>query len=92
MLAAQVNYLAVHQNHLKPEQIVGGDAVFEAVHTARVLGHVPADGAGNLARGVGCVVEAVCIDCLANGEIGDARLDHRTAVRVIDLEHFVELG
>ena len=42
--------------------------------------------------GIGRVVEAGVLDRLRDGEIGDARLDHRHAVVEIDLADAVELG
>ena len=62
MLAAEPHHLAVRQHHLEPEHVVGGEAVFQAVHAARVLGDVAADRAGDLARRIGRVVEALVLD------------------------------
>ena len=91
VLAAEAHHLAVHEHDLEAQDVVGGDAVFQAVDAARVLGDVAADGAGDLARRVGRVVEAGVPDRLGDGEVGDARLDHGAAVSVIDVEDAVEL-
>ena len=58
MLAAEPDHLAGDQHHLDAEHVVGGQAVFQAVHAAGILRHVAADRAGDLRRGVGRIVEA----------------------------------
>ena len=92
MLAAQPHHLAVHQHHLDAEQVVGGQAVFQAVHAAGILRDVAADRAGDLRAGIGRVVEALVLDRLGDAEVGDAGLHPGAAVGVVDLEHPVELG
>ena len=49
----------VRQNDLHPEDVVRGDAVVQAVRTARVFGRVAADGARLLAGRVGRIEQAV---------------------------------
>ena len=92
MLAAQANDLARHQHQLAAEQVVGGHAVFQAVHAAGILRHVAADRAGDLRGRIGRIVEAGMLDRLRDGEIGHAGFDHGDAVREIDLADAVELG
>ena len=92
LLAAQTKDLAAHEHHLDAEQVVGREAVFEAVHAARILRDVAADGAGDLARRIRRVVEAVGGHGRADGEIGDSGLDHGAAVGGVDLEDAVELA
>ena len=92
LLAAEAQDLAIHQHHLDTEQVVGGEPVLEAVHAAGILGDVAADRAGNLAGGVRRIVEAVGTHRRADGEVGDARLDHGAAVGGVDLEDPVELA
>ena len=92
MLAAEPEHLAGHQHHFEAEDVVGGHAVFQAMHAAGILRDVAADGAGDLRRGVGRVVEGLVLDRLADGEIGDARLDHGDAVGEVDLADAVELA
>jgi len=92
MLAAESQHLAVHQHHFEAEDIVGGHAVFQAVHTAGILRNVAADGAGDLRRRIGSVIEAFGLHRRADGEIGDAGLDHRDAVGEVDLADAVELA
>ena len=65
MLAAETHHVAVRQDHLEAEDVVGGQAVFQAVHAARVLGDVAADRARDLAGRIGRVVEALMLDRVA---------------------------
>ena len=92
MLAAEAQGFAVHQHQLEAEQIIGGDAVFQAVDAARILGHVAADGAGDLARWIGRVIETVIRHRRCDGQIGDPGLGGHAAVFQIDVEDAVELG
>ena len=68
MLAAEADDLAGHQHHLEAEHVVGGQAVFQAVHAAGILRDVAADGAGDLRGRIGRVIEARVLD-----RLGDAR-------------------
>ena len=92
MLAAEAQDLAGHQHHLAAEHVVGGHAVFQAVHAAGILRHVAADGAGDLRGRIGRIVEARVLDRLRDREVGDARLGHHHAVLEVDLADAVELG
>ena len=92
MLAPDADDLAGHQHQLATEQVVGGHAVFEAVHAAGIFRHVAADGAGDLRRGIGRVVEAGLLDRLGHRQVGHARLDHGHAVCEVDLANAIELG
>ena len=58
MLAAQADDLAVHQHQLDAQHVVGGQAVFQAMHAAGIFRHIAADGAGDLAGGIRRVIEA----------------------------------
>ncbi len=92
VLAAEADHVAIGQDQLQAQHVVGGEAVFQAVHAARVLGDVAADGAGDLRGGVGRVVEAPVLDRLGDAEIGDAGLGGDGAVLVVDVEDPVELA
>ena len=92
MAAAKPQDLAAHQNQFTAEHIVGGDAVFQAVNAARIFRHIAADGAGNLRRRIGRIIEARMIDRLRDRKIGDAWLDHRHPVLEIDGADALELG
>ena len=92
MLAADAQHLAGDQHDLAAEHVVGGHAVFQAMHAAGILRDVAADAAGDLRGRVGRVVEALVRHRLRDRQIGDARLDHGDAVLEIDLAHAVELA
>ena len=62
------------------------------MHTARVLGNVAADAAGNLRRGVRRVVESKGGRSLTDGEITNAGLYRRRSGDRVDLGNPVELG
>ena len=85
-LAAQGDDLAARQHQGDAQQIVGGQAIFQAVQPAGILRHIAADGAGNLAGGIGRVIEALGFHRLGDVQIGDAGLDHDAAIFIIDLE------
>ena len=51
--------LAASQRDLDAQQIVRGQAVFQTVQPAGIFRDIAADGAGDLARRIGRVVEAV---------------------------------
>ena len=91
MLAADADDLARHQHQLAAEQVVGGHAVFEAVHAAGILRHVAADGAGDLRGRIRRVVEAGLLDRLGHRQVGHAGLDHGDAVGEVDLADAIEL-
>ena len=61
------------------------------MRAARIGGDVAADGTGDLTRRIGCVVEAVAGNRVGDGEVGDARLDHRAPIVEIDLDDPFEL-
>ena len=92
MLAAEPQHLAGHQHQFAAEQVIGGHAVFEAMHAAGILRHIAADGAGDLRRRIGGVIEAGLLDRLRHREIGDAGLDHGDAIVKVDLADALELG
>ena len=68
---AELQQFAVHGIGAHLEHVVHGEAVFQAVHAARVFRHVAADGAGDLAGRVGRVVQA-----MRRGRIGDRQIAH----------------
>ncbi len=53
---------------------------------AGIFRHIAADGAGDLAGGIGRVVEAVGLHRLGDVEVGDAGLDHHAAILIVDLQ------
>ncbi len=89
MGAADLDHLALDGDDLQAEQVVGGDAVFQAMRAARVHADIAADHAGELARRVGRVEELLSPHRLGDAGIGDAGLHHGEAVGVVDLEDAV---
>ena len=79
--------VALHAQHVVQRQ-----AVLQAVHAARVLGHVAADRAGDLAARVGRVVQAVRGRGLADREVAHAALHGGRARCHVELQDAVELG
>ena len=69
--------------------MVGGGAVFEAVHPAGVCGDVAPDGAGQLTRGIRGVVEAVGFHRLGHLQVGDPWLRGHGAVFQVDVQDLV---
>ncbi len=92
MLAAEAHDFAIDQHDFETEKVVGREAVFEAMHAARVFGDIAADRAGDLARRVGRVIKAGAGHRVADAEIGDARLHDDAAIVVIDVEDAVEFS
>ena len=81
-----------HQHHFDAEHVVGGESVFQAMDAAGILGDVAADGARDLTRRVGRVVEPFVFDGLGNGQICNPGLGDDGAVVIVDFEDFVELA
>jgi len=92
MPPAQPHDLSVHQHQFDTQHIVGGQPVFEAVHPARILRDIAADRAGDLAGGVGRIIEATALHRLRDRQIGDARLDHGDAVFMVHFKNALELA
>ena len=80
------DHAAVGAHHREPEDMVGGEAVLQAVRAARVLRHVAADRADDLARRVGRVVQVVRGHRVGDAEVGHARLDDCALVLRVDGE------
>ena len=72
---AQGQDLAVQGDHLSGQDVVHGQAVFQAVHTPRVLRDIAADGAGKLGGGVRGVEQAMGCRGLGDRQVADPGLD-----------------
>ena len=92
MLAAEAQDLAVDRHHFDADDVVGREAVFKAMNSARILGDVPADRAGDLARWVGRIIEAQTLHGVGDAKIGHAGLSDHAAVGDIDVEDLIELA
>ena len=84
-LAAQAHHLAAHQHQFAAQQVVGGQTVLQAVNPAGILRHIAADGAGDLTGRVGRIVEPFGLNGGGDRQVGDPRLHHGAAVRVVHL-------
>ncbi len=88
--AAQGQAFALQGDDLHRQHVVHGQAVFQAVHATGVLGHVAADGAGDLRRGIGGVVEVVGRRGLGDGQVAHPGLDPGTAALGVHVEDAIE--
>ena len=84
-----VDDLALDGDDLQAEQVVGGDAVFQAVRAARVHADVAADHAGELAGRVGGVEEPLPRHRVGDADVGHPGLHHGAAVGIVDVEDAV---
>ena len=91
-VAAELDRLAGGGEAAHLEHVVQRQAVLQAVHAARVLGDVAADGAGDLAARVGRVEQAVRRRGFADREVADAALHGRGPRQRVDGDDAVELG
>ena len=73
-------------HHLEPEHMVRCHAKRQAVRAAGVFRHVAANRAGLLAAWIGSVEQPEMRHRFRNLDVRYARLDHRNAVRGVDLE------
>ena len=85
LLAAQLHDRAVGEHDLQAADVVGREAVLEAVRAAGVLGHVAADRAHDLRRRVGRI-EVRGPDRGRDGDVRHAGLAHHALVVEVDLE------
>ena len=92
MPAAEAKNFAGDQHDFATEHVVGGHAVFQAMHATGILRHVAADGAGNLRGRIRRVIKSRMRNRVADRKIGDTRLRHHDAVVKIDVADAVELG
>ena len=88
--AADPQHVARHRDQLDPGDVVRCHPVLEAVDAPRVLGHVAADRARDLARRIGRVVETLVLYRPRDRQVGDPGLRHHAEVVVVDLENAVE--
>ena len=91
-VVAELDHLAGHGHAAHAQHVVHGQAVLEAMHAARVLGDIAADGAGDLRAGVGRIVEAVGRGRLGDGEVAHAGLHHGEARHRVEMHDLLHLG
>ncbi|MDT4868302.1 hypothetical protein FQZ97_1032570 [compost metagenome] len=92
MFAAKAQHFARNQHHFDTEHIVGCEAVFQAMHAARIFRNVATDGTCDLRRRIRRIIEAFVLNSLCNAKIGHARLHNCNAVWIIDFENTIEAG
>ena len=85
-LAAELHARPAREHDLDAQQIVGGEPVFEAMQPAGIFRHIAADGAGDLAGGIGRVIKAFRFHRPGDVEIGHARFGRDAAIFEIDLQ------
>ena len=91
-LAADLDDFARDQHDFAAQHVVGGHAVFQAMHAAGILRDIAADRAGDLRRRIGRIVKSGIGHRLADGQIGHAGLGHHGAVVEIDLADALEFA
>ena len=91
-LAAESDGLALRGKAAHLQDVVQRQAVFEAMHAARVFGHVAAYGAGDLAARVRRVIQAQRRRRFANGQVAHAALHPGGARQRVHFQNFVELS
>jgi len=91
-LAADFEQLAGDGPCAQLEDVVHGQAIFEAVHATGVFRHVAADRTGDLRRGIGRVIQVMRGGGLGNRQIAYPRLDHGGARQRVDILDLIELG
>ena len=88
--AADGEALAIHGDDLQREDVVHRETVLQAMHATGILGHVAPDGAGDLRRGIGRVVQPQVLHRLRDREVAHAGLHARGARQRVDLQDAVE--
>ena len=78
-VAAELDLVALDGEAAHLEHVVHCQAVLEAVHAARVFGHVAAYGAGDLARRIRRVIQAQRCGRLRNSQVAHPALHHGRA-------------
>ena len=89
MLAADVEDFTVNGNDHQSQKVIGGDAVFQAMRAAGIHVDVAADHAGELARRIGCVKEALIRHRVGDADIGHAGLHGGATIGVVDVQDLV---
>ena len=80
------------QHDFAAQHVVGGHAVFQAMHAAGIFRDIAADRAGDLRRRIGRVIESGMRDGLADREVGHPGLGHHHAIVEIDLADALEFA
>ena len=85
--AAELDARAVHRVAAKPEHVVEGEPVLEAMHAAGVLCDIAADRAGDLRGRIGRVIQSEACGGFGDLEVRHPGLEAGDAIDRVDLEH-----
>ena len=88
--AADIEHLAIDGNGAQAQYVVHGQTVFQAMHATGIFRHIAADGAGNLRRRIGRVIQAMWCSCFGNRQIAHAGLHARGTCQRVYGEDAVE--
>ena len=91
-IATELDRVTLRGKTAHPQYVMQCEAVLEAMHTTRVLGHIAADGAGDLARWIRGVVQIERRRRFADRQIAHAALHDRGPAQRVDLQDAVEPG
>ncbi|MNL43027.1 hypothetical protein D3C87_1655180 [compost metagenome] len=81
---------AIDRQDVDLEQVMHGQPVFQAMHATGIFCDVTADGAGDLRRGIGRVVQAERRGGLGNRQVAHPRLDPCGARGGVDMQDLIE--
>ena len=84
--AAGVDDLSIGQHHLKPQDVVAGQPIEQAVRPAGVLGDVAADRGHRLAGWIRCIVQPERCNSSGQVDVDDAGLNDGVAIFGVDLQ------
>jgi hypothetical protein len=84
----QLDDIAVREDDFETEDVIAGNAIFQAVHPTRVRSHIAANRRHHLTAGVGDIGVAIAIvgKVLLQVLVDHTRLDHGQTIRRIDLQ------
>ena len=92
MFTAKAQDFAGDEHDLAAEHVIGGHAVFQAMHPAGIFRHVAANRARNLRGWIRRVIKSCVRNRIADRKIGHARLHDHNAIFEIDLADAIEFG
>ena len=76
-VTAKLNGITLHREAFDLQHVVYRQPIFQTMYAARIFSHVAAYGAGNLAAGIGGVIQAIRRSRLADGQIAHPALHKR---------------
>ena len=88
--ATNLQHVTFNGHEFHAEQVIRGHAIFQAMRTAGIHHHIPANHAGQLRRRIRRIEKPVSLHRLGDADIRDPRANHGIAIRVIDFMNGVE--